>query len=123
MDKIDRNALQSMVNHQLVSALGLVTPKGLPHCTPVWVHYFDGKLYIFTKSGRAKVRYASINPNCMVAFELGSMKGSIKLYPKNSEAYQKLIDLPDERYGHNSSLSQYKENWDTMMEITPVKVY
>jgi len=120
---IDTDILDQIVNEQKISALGLVTPDGRPHCTPIWVHHFQGKLYIFSHSSRAKVRYARENPDCMIAFDFASLRGTIKLISKGSETYNQVRDLPDARYGDNDQLEQYKENWDVALEITPTKLY
>lgn len=115
--------LEKIVNEQKVSGLGLVTPDGRPHTTPVWTHHHDGFLYIFSRSERAKVRYARLNNDCMIAFDFASLRGKIDLFYKESPEYQKVKDLPDARYGDNDQLDTYKENWDVVLRIRPTKLY
>lgn len=121
--KMTNAILEEIVNEQLISALGLVTPDGRPHCTPVWVHHYSGKLYIFSRSGRAKVKYAEMNRECMIAFDFASLRGEVDIIHKQNEEYQQIKDLPDARYGDDSQLEFYKENWDIALKITPTRLY
>ena len=123
MTQIDQDILKAMVNEQQISALGLVTLDGKPHCTPIWTHYYEGKLYIFSRKSRAKIRYAEKSGECMIAFDYGSVRGNIDLIKKGSEEYQRVYNLPNERYGSDSQLEHYKENWDVALMITPTKMY
>jgi nitroimidazol reductase NimA-like FMN-containing flavoprotein (pyridoxamine 5'-phosphate oxidase superfamily) len=123
MAQIDLDILEAMVNEQETSALGLVTPKGRPHCTPIWTHYFEGKLYIFSRKSRAKIRYAQQVNECMIAFDFGSVRGTIQLIEKGSDEYNLVYNLPNKRYSHDTQLEQYKENWDVALMITPTKLF
>ncbi len=121
--EITENLLETIVNEQEISALGLVTPDGRPHCTPVWTHHYKGHLYIFSRKSRAKIRYAAKSGQCMIAFDFASVRGTLELIEKGSDEYTEIYDIPDARYGTDSQLQFYKDNWDVAVKVTPTKVY
>ncbi len=59
----------------------------------------------------------------MIAFDFASLRGTVELIEKNSEEYQAIYNLPDARYGENSNLEAYKNNWNVALKITPSKLY
>lgn len=120
---MDYEKLEKMVNEQLVASLGLVTPSGLPHNTPVWASYFEKFIYIFSRSGRNKAMFAKQNPNCMVAFKNGAVRGKIELLQRGTPEYEEVMDIPDTRYRENPNYEKYKRNWDIAFKISPSRLY
>ena len=120
---MDLQQLKSLVEDQLTSSIAFVTIDGKPHNTPVWTHYGDGKLYIFSKKSRIKIKIAEKNPSCMVAFINGAVSGEAEIIHRGSSEYENIMDLPNKRYSHNQSYVEYKDNWDVALKITPTKIH
>jgi len=94
---MDYKKLETLVNEQEVVSLALITPKGLPHNTPIWATYHDKAIYMFSRSWRAKAKYAEKNTNCMVACVNGAVRGTIEVIHRGNEEYEKVMDIPDSR--------------------------
>lgn len=120
---ISQSILEKIVSEQEIVALGLVTPDGRPHTTPVWIGSKDGKLYICTRYNRAKAKYALLNPECMIAFDWASIRGRVNVLQKGSIEFQEHQDVLDSRYGKHTGYAEYKQNWDAILEIIPYKLY
>lgn len=120
---MDYKKLERLVNEQEVVSLALITPKGLPHNTPIWATYHDNAIYMFSRSSRAKAKYAAKNPNCMVAFVNGAVRGTIELIHRGTENYEKIMNIPDDRFGEDPNYKEYKANWDVAFKIIPEKLY
>lgn len=122
MSEINDDILQKLVNNQPIVALGLVTPAGKPHNTPVWINNYKGRLYIFSRASRAKTRYAQQSGECMIAFDWASIRGKIEVFHKGTMEYEEVKDIFDERYGNEQGYEEYKINWDVILRVTPEKI-
>ena len=60
---MDLTQLKSLVEDQFTTLIAFVTSDGKPHNTPVWTHYSNGKLYIFSRKFRYKIKLANENPS------------------------------------------------------------
>lgn len=120
---MDLNHLKSLVEDQLTSSIAFVTNEGKPHNTPVWVHYSEGKLYIFSRKSRQKIKLAEEKPSCMLAFTNGSVSGEAEIVYRGTTEYDSIMDLPDERYSSDGNYGMYKKNWSAAIKITPTKIH
>ena len=120
---MDLNHLKSLVEDQLTSSIAFVTDEGKPHNTPVWTHYSDGKLYIFSRKSRHKIKLAKENPSCMLAFTNGAVSGEAEVVYRGTPEYDLIRDLPDERYGDDGNYTMYKQKWSAALKITPTKIH
>ena len=123
MKNMDNNKLKSLVEDQLTTSIAFVTSEGKPHNTPVWTHYSDGKLYIFSRKSRNKIKLAKANPSCMLAFTNGAVSGEAEIVYRGTPEYESIIDLPDTRYGHDPNYVEYKQKWTAAIKITPTKIH
>ncbi|MCY3412261.1 MAG: pyridoxamine 5'-phosphate oxidase family protein [Candidatus Heimdallarchaeota archaeon] len=121
--ELSQQLLDEIISEQSVVALGLVTPEGLPHTTPIWIATKNKKFYMFSRSSRAKCRYASQNPEAMIAFQWASMRGTIRVLHRGSKDFESVKDVMDDRYGGESGYEEYKKNWDVALEFTPYKIF
>ncbi|MCE7735805.1 MAG: hypothetical protein GPJ54_13070 [Candidatus Heimdallarchaeota archaeon] len=120
---MDLQKLESLVEDQQTSSIAFVSKNGKPHNTPVWTNYRDGKLYIFSRKSRAKIKLAQENPSCMLAFVNGAVSGEAEIVYRGAPEYELIMDIPDVRYSHDPNYVEYKQNWDVALKITPTKIY
>lgn len=120
---MDLQQLKSLVEDQLISSIAFVTKEGKPHNTPVWTNYGDGKLYIFSRKSRNKIQLVNQNSSCMVAFNNGAVSGEAEIVYRGSPEYDSIMDLPDDRYGHDPNYTEYKQKWSAAIKITPTKIH
>lgn len=121
--EITDKILTKIVAEQDVVALGLVTPKGLPHTTPIWINNYKGNLYMFSRSTRAKTIYASKTDECMIAFKWASLRGKIEVHKRGSLVYEEVKDIFDDKYGEESGYPEYKKNWNVVLKVIPYKLF
>ncbi|MHA2028489.1 MAG: pyridoxamine 5'-phosphate oxidase family protein [Candidatus Kariarchaeaceae archaeon] len=120
---MDLQQLKSLVEDQLISSIAFVTKEGKPHNTPVWTHYGDGKLYIFSRKSRSKIELAKQNSSCMIAFNNGAVSGEVEIVYRGTPEYESIMDLPDARYSRDPNYVEYKQKWTAAIKITPTKIH
>lgn len=123
MTNITEELISKIVSEQQVASLALVDNNGMPHNTPVWVANKGSKLYVFSRSSRSKVRIASANHNCMLAFQWAALRGNVKVLKRGTEKFESIKDIMDDRYSNETGYSDFKKHWDVALEITPIKIY
>ncbi|MHA1990569.1 MAG: pyridoxamine 5'-phosphate oxidase family protein [Candidatus Hodarchaeales archaeon] len=125
-----------LINDKITALVAVVSPKNVPHITPVGIIEFNGKIYFSSEVGRVKANYLLKNNNIAVnilhpksyPYITIEGKGSIKT-KENFTDFMEVVNKLAKKSSSN------KEEFDKMMdfllgsdkrilvEITPVRIY
>ena len=115
--------LQKLVSDQLVVGIAYLTPEGKIRGTPIWIATDGEKIFFYSREKRKKIQYLKKSHHCIVIFNNGTVEGDVKIIPKGEDIFNNNYTYLDPRYQHDPNYTTYKENWDVMVLIKPIKVY
>ncbi|MHA1984792.1 MAG: pyridoxamine 5'-phosphate oxidase family protein [Candidatus Hodarchaeales archaeon] len=125
-----------LINSKITATVAVVSPKNIPHITPVGIIEYNGRLYFSSETGRVKANYLLKNNNIAVnilhpksrLYITIEGKGLIKTkenFPDFMEVLKKMAKEFSSNREENDKMMDFLLGSDKriLVEITPVRIY
>ncbi|OLS26455.1 MAG: hypothetical protein HeimC3_10050 [Candidatus Heimdallarchaeota archaeon LC_3] len=126
----------SLINDKITATVAVVSPKNVPHVTPVGVVENNGKLYFSTEMGRIKTNHLLKNNNIAIniihpkGFPYITVEGtgSIKTNENFENFHEILLKMAKKNSTNQEEIDKMMEfllgsEKRILIEITPKRVY
>jgi hypothetical protein len=115
--------LYRLVNEQLIVAFTILNIKeNKSHGIPIWIATDGIHLFFYSQSNTRKIKLLEENPFCTIIFNYGSVEGDCVLISKPDTRFFNYFKVFDPRYNHLPDYKKYKNLWDIIIIIDPVKI-